>query len=248
LTEGARRRWPAALALAAVVAIGFMLPSGPKPEGWEAAVVRLVRRAPGSRGWLVSGWLAVLGSPGAVIAATAGLVGGLVGSGRLALAKRAFLAVALGAGGAELAKHVIDRRIDPQLVLGYPSGHTAGATAVGVTALLVLAPVLDSRSVRWVLCLAALAAGAAVGLAMVSLGSHYPADVLGGLGWGFCVPWLVFAGSRGRVTVNTAPPEPALAAAARPPCSPATAATIDSPNPVPAPERDRSARQNRSKT
>ncbi|MEV5976385.1 phosphatase PAP2 family protein [Streptomyces sp. NPDC052114] len=66
--------------------------------------------------------------------------------------------------------------------LSYPSGHTAFLTALGLMVALLAAGRLGlGRAAGTSLaCAAALAAGAAMGWAQVSLGAHYPTDVLGG--------------------------------------------------------------------
>jgi undecaprenyl-diphosphatase len=69
--------------------------------------------------------------------------------------------------------------------LAYPSGHTGGATALGVVAALLLITVLRPATGTSALLLSAgaLTSGGAMALALVSDRIHYPTDTVGG----FCV-------------------------------------------------------------
>ena len=62
----------------------------------------------------------------------------------------------------------------------FPSGHTTGTTALCVSLLVVLHPVLRRR-VRAAAVVAAIALSVAVAASRVLLGVHYPSDVIGGL-------------------------------------------------------------------
>ncbi|WP_221358841.1 phosphatase PAP2 family protein [Streptomyces beigongshangae] len=107
---------------------------------------------------------------------------------------------------ATLLKFLVGRTIHGDGNLSYPSGHTAFLTALALaTALLAAGRPGLGRAVGTSLVLgAALAAGAAMGWAQVSLGAHYPTDVLGGWCTALAsVPataWLLdrTAGPRGR--------------------------------------------------
>ena len=193
-----RFRLPARLSALAVlglaVVVGFLVPSSVRPVGWEGVVAGWLHVARGSMGYRVAGMLVELGSERVVAGVAAGLAAGLAASGRGRVAVVGFAAVLLGAGGGELSKAVIGRRIGAGAALAYPSGHTAGATALATTILLVLAPGVASRLARACAAAAALGAGTAVGLAMVALGHHFPADVLGGLAFGVAVPVAVLGG------------------------------------------------------
>lgn len=87
----------------------------------------------------------------------------------------------LSVGTATLLKSLVGRTIHGGN-LSYPSGHTAFATALAlVTALLATGRLHLGRTAGTSLVLtAALVAGAVMGWAQVSLGAHYPTDVLGG--------------------------------------------------------------------
>ena len=62
----------------------------------------------------------------------------------------------------------------------FPSGHTTGTTALCVSLLVVLLPVLHRRG-RAVAVVAAVALSVAVAASRVLLGVHFPSDVVGGL-------------------------------------------------------------------
>jgi membrane-associated phospholipid phosphatase len=101
------------------------------------------------------------------------------------LGRRRLAAVALiGPGLTGLAttslKPVIDRTIvDGELA--FPSGHTAGAAALGLVAAIAVIGVLRPRPAGGLALLAAsVVPGAIAGTGMVLLGAHYPTDVLGG--------------------------------------------------------------------
>ncbi|MFG2475768.1 phosphatase PAP2 family protein [Streptomyces fagopyri] len=89
--------------------------------------------------------------------------------------------VGTSVGTATLLKSLVGRTIHGGN-LSYPSGHTAFATALAlVVALLATGRLGLGRTAGTSLVLvAALVAGAVMGWAQVSLGAHYPTDVLGG--------------------------------------------------------------------
>lgn len=81
-----------------------------------------------------------------------------------------------------LLKFLVGRTIHGPDNLSYPSGHTAFATALALAVALLASGRLGLGKAAGTLLVlaAALAAGAAMGWAQVSLGAHYPTDVLGG--------------------------------------------------------------------
>ncbi|MBO1415304.1 phosphatase PAP2 family protein, partial [Streptomyces sp. FH025] len=100
---------------------------------------------------------------------------------RRGLRAAVFVVVGVGVavGAATVLKHVVGRTIHGGGNLSYPSGHTAFFTALALAVAMVVA---RGRG-RWGVGLGlgvALAAGAAMGWAQVTLGAHYPTDVLGG--------------------------------------------------------------------
>ncbi|MER5375848.1 phosphatase PAP2 family protein [Streptomyces sp. NPDC002553] len=99
---------------------------------------------------------------------------------------RAAVSVVAGAGAAvgaaTLLKHLVGRTIHGEANLSYPSGHTAFLTALALAvALLATGRLGLGGAAGMSLVLApALAAGATMGWAQVTLGAHYPTDALGG--------------------------------------------------------------------
>ncbi|GEL24514.1 membrane protein [Pseudonocardia sulfidoxydans NBRC 16205] len=106
----------------------------------------------------------------------------------LALAGPA-LAVATTSG----LKPVVGRTIHGEN-LAFPSGHTAVATAIVVTAALAVAGAarLRAPAALAVVLTVAVIGGGAMALGQVTLMAHYPSDTLGGLAIAFCV--VVLAG------------------------------------------------------
>jgi membrane-associated phospholipid phosphatase len=143
-------------------------------------------------------WAAVdgVGPPWRYAALAADFLGEPVGAAALVVAAvtgclllrrpRAAVLVVAGAGmtvgTATLLKHLVGRTIHGDDNLSYPSGHTAFLTALALmVALLVTGRFgLGRRAGTLVVLAAALVAGAVMGWAQVTLGAHYPTDVLGG--------------------------------------------------------------------
>jgi hypothetical protein len=75
----------------------------------------------------------------------------------------------------------------------YPSGHTGGATALGlVAALLVISLIQPGRATSAaIVAVSGMLCGGVVGAAMVAIGAHYPTDVVGG----FCTAVAVVCGA-----------------------------------------------------
>jgi membrane-associated phospholipid phosphatase len=128
--------------------------------------------------------LAGLGSPGAVVLATALLVAGLVRVGRGRGALLAALAPAVASAITELVlKPQIGRTHDG--ASSFPSGH---ATGLGAVLVVVVVLALDRRPPRlpwWaqaVTCLSAVVVAACGCAALVAAQYHYASDTLGGVG------------------------------------------------------------------
>jgi undecaprenyl-diphosphatase len=75
----------------------------------------------------------------------------------------------------------------------YPSGHTGGATALGlVAALLVISLARPGRAAGiGIVAASGVLCGGVVGMAMVAIGAHYPTDVVGG----YCTAVAVVCGA-----------------------------------------------------
>lgn len=171
----------AALAALVVVVLGLLYADGGKPgrvDGWLQPTVEEVRSPWRDIALATDFW----GEPaGAALLAVAAVTGCLL----LRCPRAAVLVVAgagLTVGTTTLLKPLVGRTIHGEGNLSYPSGHTAFVTAVALAvALLATGRLGLGRTAGTVLVLAAaLVAGAAMGWAQVSLGAHYPTDVLGG--------------------------------------------------------------------
>jgi undecaprenyl-diphosphatase len=129
-----------------------------------------------------TGWAIVVGEPATVIGCTVLLAAWCLRTGRRPLAA----VVVLGPGLTGLAETVLKPVVGRTIAdgsLAFPSGHTAGATALGLAAALVVAAVVRERRAAW---LTGLTLVTAVGAGTVALGligehAHYPTDTIGGL-------------------------------------------------------------------
>jgi hypothetical protein len=186
--RAAQVRVTAAAVVAASIVYGWLVPSTADPTGWERVVASWVHVGGRSRVATLASAVITAGSPVAVGAIAVGVSAGLLASGRTRAAAAAFVSVLSGSAGAEVAKHLVGRHIGAHGALGYPSGHTAGATAAVMTMVLVMAPGAVPVALRRLATALPVIVGGAVGLAMASRGSHYGADVIGGLAFGTCVP------------------------------------------------------------
>lgn len=125
----------------------------------------------------------VLGNPATVIVLAVLLAGVALALGHRRLAVLAIVGPGLTGVATTTLKPIIGRTIDGGFA--FPSGHTGGATALGVVAALLLITMLRPATGTSALLLAAgaVVSGGAMGLALVSGRVHYPTDTVGG----FCV-------------------------------------------------------------
>jgi undecaprenyl-diphosphatase len=148
----------------------------------------------------VAKFLAVLGSP-PVLAAVALCAGFLLWRRGLHLVLAAAPAVALGGAGvaAALTKAIVGRPRPPvglHLVTenepSFPSGHATDSTSVFLTlALVVAVAILRSPRARAAIVAGAVALGGAIGISRLTLGVHWPSDVIAGWALGTTVAVLV---------------------------------------------------------
>ena len=136
--------------------------------------------------------MVILGNPLSVAAAAAGLGAVSLALGRRRLAGLAILGPGLTGAVTEMLKPLIGRTIVGGGFI-YPSGHTGGATAVGLVAALLLVNVLRSgpRVSAALLAVGALLTGGAMALVVVVGRFHYPTDTVGG----FCTAVAVVLGT-----------------------------------------------------
>ncbi|MEX3102207.1 MULTISPECIES: phosphatase PAP2 family protein [unclassified Streptomyces] len=178
------RRWlglTALLAALAVAVLALLYAGDSEPSGADTPISTALEKA--GPGWRdVALTVDFLGEPlGAAL-----LVGAVLTGCLLLRWPRAVLlvitSVAVSVATATLLKHVVGRTIHGPDNLSYPSGHTAFLTSLALAVALLTAGRLGlGRLPGLTLVLgAALLAGAAMGWAQVTLGAHYPTDVLGG--------------------------------------------------------------------
>ncbi len=164
-----------AVAAFAVLAVRF---TGTGPDGISQVDRAFLRPRFHGRSALEA--LTWIGAPATVIAVAVLLAAGALWRGRRRLAAVAIIGPGLTGAATTLLKPVIDRTIaDGEL--SFPSGHTAGAAALGLVAAIALIGALQPRPTGALALLAASVVPSAIaGTGMVLLGAHYPTDVLGG--------------------------------------------------------------------
>jgi membrane-associated phospholipid phosphatase len=173
--------WTAGLAALAVAALGMRYGGltessradralGSAVESWISAKERGF--------WLVQS----LGDPLPVIV----LAGSMAALALVASRRRLAVIAVLGPGVTGVAttglKPVFDRTLAGEPA--YPSGHTAGLTALAIVAALLLASLLRAGAVTRVLLtvITAVGAGTVMAIALTALEIHHPTDAIGGFG------------------------------------------------------------------
>lgn len=146
--------------------------------------------ATAARHWLLT-YAVALGSPPIVVVGALALAVVCLVLRRRRLAVLAILGPGLTGAATTLSKPAIGRTMEDG-GFAYPSGHTGGATALGLLAALLAVSLLRPGRVIGMALVAAgaLLAGGIVGVAMVVVGVHYPTDTIGG----FCTAVVVVLG------------------------------------------------------
>lgn len=134
--------------------------------------------------------IAVLGSPLAVVTLAFLLAGVCLALSRYRLAALAIVGPGVTGVCTTLLKPTLGRTIDG--AFAFPSGHTGGATSLGLVAALLLLCLLRPGRSGWLAVLAAgaVVVGGGVGAALVATNAHYPTDTIGG----FCTAVVVVLG------------------------------------------------------
>lgn len=148
----------------------------------DAGMERIVDRLP-----VAIRWAMALGSPPVVLGIAVITAVGCLKLGHRRLAVLAIVGPGLTGVATTLLKPVIGRTLSD--AFAYPSGHTGGATAIGLVVAFVLVAVLRPRRGTGlaVLATSSLLVGGAVGAATVFTGAHYPTDAVGG----FCTAVVI---------------------------------------------------------
>lgn len=123
---------------------------------------------------------ATLGSPLAVVTLALALAALCYALGRRRLALLALVGPGVTGVLTTVLKPALGRTLGDGFA--YPSGHTGGATALGlVAALLVISYVRPGRTAAIaILAAGGVLCGGVVGAAVVAVNAHYPTDVVGG--------------------------------------------------------------------
>jgi membrane-associated phospholipid phosphatase len=174
----------AGLAAVVLAVVGWLVAGTTSANAVDLWAERLIAAHHSLRGALPQ-LAVVVGEPVTVVVCAALLAGWCLYRRRPALAAVAVL----GPGFTGLAETVIKPIVGRTLSggagvdLAFPSGHTAGATALGLAVAVVVAGLVREHRELWLLALtAATFSGAAiVAVGLVDERAHYPTDTLGGL-------------------------------------------------------------------
>lgn len=125
----------------------------------------------------------VLGNEVAVVVLAVLICGVALALGQRRIAVLSILGPGLTGLATTALKPAIGRTLHGEYA--FPSGHTAGATALGVVTALLLIRVLRTatRASATLLVVGALVSGGTMAVALIAEGDHYPTDTVGG----FCV-------------------------------------------------------------
>ena len=192
LLPGPLRRPVAVLvAVAAVTFVGLAVryAGTSTASGIDTRVDAVVDPLGSAHQWLIR-HTAAIGSPPSVVVLALVLSVLCLLLGRRRLAVLAVLGPGLTGLCTTLLKPALGRTFGGWYA--FPSGHTGGATAVGLVVALLLISLLrpGRRGALAILATGALVVGGGVGAAMVASNLHYPTDTVGG----FCTAVVVVCG------------------------------------------------------
>jgi membrane-associated phospholipid phosphatase len=193
LLPGPLRR-PVALAVVAAavtfVALAVRYAGTSSPGGVDARVDSVVDPLGSAHQWVIK-HTAQIGSPPSVVVLALVLSVTCLLLGRRRLAVLALVGPGLTGLCTTLLKPALGRTFDGWYA--FPSGHTGGATSLGLVVGLLLISLLrpGPGGALAILATGALVVGGGVGAAMVASNLHYPTDTLGG----FCTAVIVVCGA-----------------------------------------------------
>jgi membrane-associated phospholipid phosphatase len=192
------------------VALAWFVAGHPGPTAFDRAVDPVLLARPGSFSFELFRVIAVTGSVAAV--AVLAIVLAFVvwmRSRDTRLVVVCFVAVGL-AGVAEAGlKPIVGRPRPPTMVFtgesgyGFPSGHTTGATALAVVAVLTILVLVPRGRARTIAVASAAVYAVLIGVSRVVVGAHYATDVIGGLLLGIVVAITVTVLVRASSTTKT---------------------------------------------
>jgi membrane-associated phospholipid phosphatase len=179
----------AGLAVVVLAALAARFAGTSSASGVDRRVDTVVDPLGAAHTWLIRHTV-LLGSPPAVVLLAFLFAGVCLVLGRRRLALLAIAGPGLTGVATTTLKPLIGRTLDSSYA--FPSGHTGGATSLGlVTALLVISLARPGRKMSLLTIAAgAVLAGGGVGFAMVASDAHYPTDTIGG----FCTALVVVLG------------------------------------------------------
>jgi PAP2 superfamily. len=185
------RRLVAVVALGCAGVVGLLASryaGTSKPGAFDVMIIRGAAEVTADHGGAT--WLAVqFGDPPAVIVMAGALAAVCLLMRRPTLAVLAIVGPGVVGVTTTLLKPALGRTLDGDPA--FPSGHTAGVTALALTAGLLLVNVAGHRLLTVAVAVVGLlGASSAVALGLIADGFHYPTDTLGG----FCLAVAVVLG------------------------------------------------------
>jgi membrane-associated phospholipid phosphatase len=172
------------------VALAVRYAGTSSPGGVDARVDSVVDPLGSAHQWVIK-HTAQIGSPPSVVVLALVLSVTCLLLGRRRLAVLALVGPGLTGLCTTLLKPALGRTFDGWYA--FPSGHTGGATSLGLVVGLLLISLLrpGPGGALAILATGALVVGGGVGAAMVASNLHYPTDTLGG----FCTAVIVVCGA-----------------------------------------------------
>ena len=171
-----------------LLAFGYVVINSPAIERWDDDVMTRIAAATTSPLDTMAQWGSYLGETLVVIAIAAVAVAVMAwrriwdGAGLLVVGLLAEVTVFLTVSLTIARQRPDVDQLDPAPPTGsYPSGHTAAAVVLYGTLALIVATRTNSRAVKALCWIAAIALPSTVGISRLVLGMHHPTDLVGSL-------------------------------------------------------------------